>query len=98
MLSSKCVLTDSGGIQAETSFLGVSCLTLRDTTERPFTVSQGTNRLIGTDPARIPSSLRDAVMRTRPSRHIIAGFDGKAAERIVAAIAGFEQRRKELIG
>ena len=49
----RLVLTDSGGIQEETTILGVPCLTLRENTERPITVSHGTNRVIGTDPSRI---------------------------------------------
>ena len=53
MSRARLVLTDSGGIQEETTILGVPCLTLRNTTERPVTVTHGTNRVIGTDPARI---------------------------------------------
>src|SRR5262249_17962838 len=51
--NSRMVLTDSGGIQEETTVLGIPCLTMRDTTERPITITQGTNRLVGSDPDRI---------------------------------------------
>jgi UDP-N-acetylglucosamine 2-epimerase (non-hydrolysing) len=77
------VLTDSGGIQEETTFLGVPCLTLRDNTERPVTVELGTNTLLGLDPARIdeaPALIEQA--RARPAR-IPPQWDGRAAERIV---------------
>jgi UDP-N-acetylglucosamine 2-epimerase (non-hydrolysing) len=93
MLSAKCVLTDSGGIQAETSFLGVPCLTMRDTTERPFTVTQGTNRLVGTDPTRILQCVTGILRRCARSGRRIAGFDGNAGRRIVSVVANFLPRR-----
>jgi len=77
------VLTDSGGIQEETTFLGVPCLTLRDNTERPVTVNMGTNRLLGLAPERIrevPDLLTQ--MRDLPAR-VPPMWDGRAAERIV---------------
>ena len=77
------VLTDSGGIQEETTFLGVPCFTLRDNTERPVTVELGTNTLLGLDPGRIvdvPRLIDGA--RSRPSR-VPPLWDGHAAERIV---------------
>ena len=77
------VLTDSGGIQEETTILGVPCLTLRETTERPVTVTNGTNRVIGTDPGRIV----DETLRTlgQPPRPMGSPplWDGQAATRIV---------------
>jgi UDP-N-acetylglucosamine 2-epimerase (non-hydrolysing) len=76
------VLTDSGGIQEETTFLGVPCLTLRENTERPVTVELGTNTLLGLDPARIddvPALIEQT--RSRPAR-IPPQWDGHAAERI----------------
>jgi UDP-N-acetylglucosamine 2-epimerase (non-hydrolysing) len=81
------VLTDSGGIQEETTFLGIPCFTLRDTTERPVTVLFGTNRLLGLVPQRIreiPALLDDA--RRGPS-NVPAGWDGHAAERIAEVLA-----------
>jgi UDP-N-acetylglucosamine 2-epimerase (non-hydrolysing) len=80
------VLTDSGGIQEETTWLGVPCFTLRDNTERPVTVRAGTNTLLGLDPARIaeiPSLLE--VSNASPQRPDL--WDGHAAERIGAVLA-----------
>ena len=77
------VLTDSGGVQEETTMLRVPCLTLRDNTERPVTVTSGTNRLIGADPLRIvPEALR-ALEVAVESHAVPPMWDGKAAERIV---------------
>jgi UDP-N-acetylglucosamine 2-epimerase (non-hydrolysing) len=81
------VLTDSGGIQEETTFLGVPCLTLRENTERPITESMGTNLLIGLAPERIrdaPELL--AEVRRRPHR-VPPRWDGHAASRIVEVLA-----------
>jgi UDP-N-acetylglucosamine 2-epimerase (non-hydrolysing) len=79
----RLVLTDSGGTQDETTVLGVPCLTLRDTTERPVTVTHGTNRVIGTDPQKIV----DEVLRVLEHPPVLAGppplWDGRAAGRIV---------------
>jgi len=87
--SARIVLTDSGGVQEETTVLGVPCLTLRDTTERPVTVTEGTNTLVGRDPQRIVSEarrvLRDGVPPRRP-----ALWDGQAGERIAAVLTGSE--------
>ncbi len=81
------VLTDSGGIQEETTILGVPCLTLRDTTERPITVTHGTNRIVGGDAARIArEGMR--LLRSRPARRRrIPLWDGRAASRIAAVFA-----------
>ncbi|HKQ61454.1 MAG TPA: UDP-N-acetylglucosamine 2-epimerase (non-hydrolyzing), partial [Candidatus Polarisedimenticolaceae bacterium] len=63
MMDARLVLTDSGGIQEETTVLGVPCLTLRENTERPVTVTDGTNRIVGSDPERIVAAWRDVVTR-----------------------------------
>ncbi|MBI3317868.1 MAG: UDP-N-acetylglucosamine 2-epimerase (non-hydrolyzing) [Candidatus Omnitrophica bacterium] len=82
MKSARLVLTDSGGIQEETTFLQVPCLTLRTTTERPITISHGTNRLVGVIPRRIVESC-EKVLRSRPRRpRVPPRWDGRAAERI----------------
>ncbi len=75
-------MTDSGGIQEETTYLGVPCFTLRDNTERPVTVESGTNVLLGLAPERIvevPGLLR---ARAGASTRVPEGWDGHAAERI----------------
>ena len=81
------VMTDSGGIQEETTVLNVPCLTLRENTERPATVEQGTNQIVGTDSARILKAAR-SVLRNPPSlaQHPPL-WDGKAAQRIVEILA-----------
>jgi UDP-N-acetylglucosamine 2-epimerase (non-hydrolysing) len=83
MATARVVVTDSGGIQEETTVLGVPCLTLRDNTERPVTVEQGTNRLIGSNPAALLPAWRE--LRDAPPRvaRVPEGWDGRAAERIV---------------
>ena len=81
------VLTDSGGVQEESTYLGIPCFTLRENTERPVTVRAGTNTLLGLDPARIadiPSAVRQGVHSVHPP----PGWDGHAAERIAAVICG----------
>jgi UDP-N-acetylglucosamine 2-epimerase (non-hydrolysing) len=77
------VLTDSGGIQEETTALGVPCLTLRENTERPVTISQGTNLLVGTDPQKIHSAATAILAGNSKAGRIPPLWDGKAAERIV---------------
>jgi UDP-N-acetylglucosamine 2-epimerase (non-hydrolysing) len=87
IMSAAGALTDSGGIQEETTFLGVPCFTLRDNTERPVTISMGTNELLGLRPERIadvPALISAA--RERPHR-VPTGWDGRAAQRIVDALA-----------
>lgn len=88
MSEAKVVLTDSGGIQEETTILGVPCITLCDSTERPVTLDQGTNVLAGSDPERIVGefSLKSGALKTpvRPPRC----WDGQAAKRIVKILCG----------
>lgn len=86
MQSARLVLTDSGGIQEETTALGVPCLTLRDGTERPITVDQGTNTIVRSDPARILAAV-DEILRTGGKKGRIPEFwDGRAAERIARVL------------
>src|SRR5207253_558695 len=84
----RLVLTDSGGIQEETTILGVPCLTLRDTTERPVTVSHGTNRVIGTDPGRIVDEALWTLSHPPPASAPPPLWDGQTAGRIVRILLG----------
>jgi len=78
-------LTDSGGIQEETSVLGIPCLTLRDNTERPLTCTLGTNRLVGNDPTMILEHAQSALSRAWEPAHIPL-WDGRTAERIIGVL------------
>jgi UDP-N-acetylglucosamine 2-epimerase (non-hydrolysing) len=85
------VITDSGGLQEETTVLGVPCFTVRDVTERPVTVTEGTNRIVR-DPAELPALVRSAY---RPSGHRTPeGWDGHAAERVVEALVARRSPRR----
>jgi UDP-N-acetylglucosamine 2-epimerase (non-hydrolysing) len=94
MADARLVVTDSGGIQEETTVLGVPCLTARENTERPVTVTHGTNRLVGTDPARILAAVADVLAAPAAAPSAPAGWDGKAAERIVAHLTEWGGRRE----
>lgn len=90
------MLTDSGGVQEETTALGVPCFTLRTTTERPITVSEGTNRVLGVGSAAL-AELEEALGAPAPSRHSTpALWDGDAAERVVKAILHFAASGRHL--
>lgn len=91
----RVVLTDSGGIQEETTALGVPCLTMRENTERPVTITHGTNRLVGIEPAEILSAL-DAVLAApvaTPAPPPL--WDGRAAERVVAVLVEWFEAKAE---
>jgi UDP-N-acetylglucosamine 2-epimerase (non-hydrolysing) len=95
--SARLVMTDSGGVQEETTALGVPCITLRENTERPCTVTEGTNRLAGTTRQGILAAF-DLAMRNRPMRDIPrvpALWDGHAANRVTATLL---RRFKESVG
>jgi UDP-N-acetylglucosamine 2-epimerase (non-hydrolysing) len=83
MAGARLVLTDSGGIQEETAILGVPCLTLRENTERPLTVSQGTNTIVGRDPERIVTEALTILDGRNKAGRVPELWDGRAAERIV---------------
>lgn len=82
MSEAAVVLTDSGGMQEETTILGVWCLTVRENTERPITLTSGTNTLVGTDPARIVSAYRRCRSASVPDAPMPDKWDGQAAGRI----------------
>ena len=83
MAGARLVLTDSGGIQEETTALGVTCLTLRDSTERPITTTEGTNTIVGSDPDTIRREVRKVLEGKARVGTIPEKWDGKAARRIV---------------
>jgi UDP-N-acetylglucosamine 2-epimerase (non-hydrolysing) len=80
------VATDSGGIQEETTVMGVPCLTMREGTERPITVEEGTNIIVGLDPLRVGQAVDEILAGRGKKGRIPAGWDGNAAARIVDAI------------
>lgn len=84
---SKLVLTDSGGIQEESTILGVPCLTLRENTERPATIKNGTNQIVGTDPERIRKAAIEVLENFRAPTEMPPLWDGHTAERIVGILA-----------
>lgn len=86
LASARLVLTDSGGIQEETTVLEVPCVTLRDNTERPVTIEEGTNRLGGTDPVGIRRAIEEALAASGEPR-VPELWDGSAASRIVEVLA-----------
>ena len=86
MGEARCVLTDSGGIQEETTALRIPCLTLRQNTERPITVSRGTNRIVGIEPDAIYESWRRVAEEKWPAGELPELWDGKAAGRIVRVL------------
>ena len=86
MKSARLVLTDSGGIQEETTALGVPCVTLRENTERPITVEQGTNTVVGNDPAHILATVDEIVRTGGKAGRVPELWDGRASERIAAVL------------
>jgi UDP-N-acetylglucosamine 2-epimerase (non-hydrolysing) len=92
MSSARLVLTDSGGMQEETTALGVPCLTLRENTERPVTVERGTSRLVGNDRERIRAAFTAVMAGDWPPGEPIPLWDGRAGERVAAALAEWLSR------
>ena len=92
------VLTDSGGIQEETTYLGIPCLTLRPNTERPVTVDQGTNTIVGLDRVQILAALNDVLKSGGKCGRVPELWDDKAAERIKLIVnAWLQQQRAPLV-
>jgi UDP-N-acetylglucosamine 2-epimerase (non-hydrolysing) len=89
------VLSDSGGVQEETTALGVPCLTLRENTERPATVEQGTNQIVGVDPDRILAAARSVIEGPKQQTKCPPLWDGKAGSRIVAILRNYLQGQGE---
>ncbi|MEZ4393391.1 MAG: UDP-N-acetylglucosamine 2-epimerase (non-hydrolyzing) [Polyangiales bacterium] len=86
MADARLVLTDSGGIQEETTYLGVPCLTLRGNTERPVTVERGTNTLVGDDLALAERLVNEVLEGRYKAGGAIEGWDGRAAERVIKVL------------
>lgn len=87
-MHARLVLTDSGGLQEETTVLGVPCITMRNNTERPVTCEVGTNFLVGNDPHRVLECARKILGGVVPQGQTPEKWDGRAAERIVAVLLG----------
>lgn len=94
MAKARLVLTDSGGLQEETTALGVPCITLRENTERPITVSQGTNTVVGTDAARIRAAVEETLAGGGKRGRVPELWDGQAAQRIKQVILDWHDRRE----
>ena len=93
MSDARLVLTDSGGIQEETTILGVDCVTLRDNTERPVTVEHGTNRIGGTTSAGIRAAIEAALLAKRGTVAPPPLWDGRAGARIASVLEAWADRR-----
>jgi UDP-N-acetylglucosamine 2-epimerase (non-hydrolysing) len=93
MRDAKMVLTDSGGIQEETTALGIPCLTLRENTERPVTITEGTNLLTGTDPDRVLAAVINILEGRGKRGKVPTLWDGQAARRIVRILQSRSIRR-----
>ena len=82
------VITDSGGVQEETTYLGVPCLTLRENTERPVTVEQGTNTLVGNDLELLESEV-ERILNGKPKKGTVPSlWDGRTGDRIASLFSG----------
>ncbi|UTY56938.1 non-hydrolyzing UDP-N-acetylglucosamine 2-epimerase [Massilia sp. erpn] len=93
MRDARVVLTDSGGIQEETTALGTPCLTLRNNTERPITVDEGTNTIVGNDPAHILAAYEELLQGGGKAGRVPHFWDGRAAERIAAVLFDWLKQR-----
>jgi len=93
MKDARLVLTDSGGIQEETTALGVPCITLRENTERPITVAEGSNTIVGSSPEKIKSCFDDIMQTGGKAGCTPEYWDGKAAERIAEVIGNWLHKR-----
>ena len=95
MQAARLVLTDSGGIQEETTALGIPCITLRENTERPITVEQGTNTVVGSSPAHILAAVDDILRTGGKAGRVPELWDGRASQRIAAVLREWLDRADE---
>lgn len=95
MRGARLVITDSGGVQEETTALGVPCLTVRDNTERPITITDGTNTLVGSSPAALLAVTRETLANGGKRGRVPELWDGKAAERVVQHVLAYIQQRQK---
>lgn len=95
--NAKAVITDSGGITEETTVMHIPCLTLRDNTERPETITMGTNELIGTDPEAIKPALQKLFSGEWKKGTVPELWDGKASERIVKHLLELFKKEEESV-
>ena len=86
-------MTDSGGIQEETTVLGVPCLTMRENTERPITITEGTNVLVGLDQAKILKEVKKILNGSGKKGRCPRYWDGRSAERIVKKLIQLHQQK-----
>ena len=93
MSEARVILTDSGGIQEESTSLGIPCITLRENTERPITVTEGTNTVVGTQPEKILSVFNDVMSKKGKAGRIPELWDGNASLRIVSVIENWLEQR-----
>jgi len=94
MKNASAVITDSGGIQEETTYLGIPCITVRGNTERPITISLGTNQLIGKDYHKLPNLVNTAISGREKVNTIPPLWDGKASERIAEILITYNKNLK----
>jgi UDP-N-acetylglucosamine 2-epimerase (non-hydrolysing) len=98
LVNARLVLTDSGGVQEETTALAVPCLTMRENTERPITVSQGTNEIVGRNRDRIAASVDEILQSGGKRGRVPELWDGKASRRIAAHLACWLAERRSMLG
>ena len=94
-MNAKFILTDSGGIQEESTYFGVPCLTLRENTERPITITEGTNQLVDLNVESIVNSSLEIIEGKVKKGTIPKYWDGKTAERIVRVLDEWFEKREE---
>jgi UDP-N-acetylglucosamine 2-epimerase (non-hydrolysing) len=92
MLYSKIVVTDSGGVQEETTVLGIPCITMRENTERPITVTEGTNIIIGNDYERLFQLTDKALNNQWKEASVPMYWDGKTSERVIEVLKKFDEQ------